>query len=273
MLAREHGAKGVLVVTGPNSPNAGEVLPLTNDGTSAGSGIVAASISGKMANALLAPSGKSLKELQTALDDENPARRTRLHPAESESETRLRRRALEEKRSRRDRAICRPAPGGSDEYVMVGAHYDHLGHGGNSSLGHAGEENKIHPGADDNASGIAWVMELAASLAQERAAHPEKFPRGIIFACWSGEEIGLIGSAAFCEHPPVPLNKIVAYVNADMVGRLRDNKLTVQGVGSSHVWRRMLEKRNVAAGFNLNLQDDPYLPTDATSFYSRMSRW
>jgi hypothetical protein len=65
----------------------------------------------------------------------------------------------------------------------------------------------------------------------------------------------------------VPLNKIVAYINADMVGRLRDNKLTVQGVGSSHIWRRLIEKRNVAAGFNLVLQDDPYLPTDVTSFY------
>jgi hypothetical protein len=65
----------------------------------------------------------------------------------------------------------------------------------------------------------------------------------------------------------VPLNKIVAYVNADMVGRLRDNKLTVQGVGSSHAWRRLLEKRNIPAGFSLALQDDPYLPTDVTSLY------
>ena len=112
-------------------------------------------------------------------------------------------------------------------------------------------------------------MEQAGALAQARAEHPEKFKRGVIFACWSGEEIGLIGSAAFCEHPPVPLNKIVAYLNADMVGRLRDNKLTVQGVGSSHVWRRMLEKRNVGAGFNLTLQDDPYLPTDTTSLYGK----
>ena len=121
--------------------------------------------------------------------------------------------------------------------MIVGAHYDHLGHGGNSSLDRAGEEGKIHPGADDNASGVAGVMELAGALAQERAEHPEKFKRGVIFACWSGEEIGLIGSAAFCEHPPVPLKKIVAYVNFDMVGRLRDNKLTMQGVGSSKVWR------------------------------------
>ncbi|HEX4639984.1 MAG TPA: M28 family peptidase, partial [Chthoniobacterales bacterium] len=113
------------------------------------------------------------------------------------------------------------------------------------------------------------MMELAAALAKERESHPEKFRRGMIFAAWSGEEIGIIGSAAFCEHPPVALNKIVAYVNADMVGRLHANKLTVQGVGSSHAWRKMLEKRNVAAGFNLTLQDDPYLPTDVTSFYPK----
>ena len=73
-------------------------------------------------------------------------------------------------------------------------------------------------------------MELGGVAGAGSASrHPEKFRRGIIFACWSGEEIGLIGSAAFCEHPPVPLEKVVAYVNSDMVGRMRDNKLTVQG--------------------------------------------
>jgi Tol biopolymer transport system component len=266
MLAREHGARAVLVVTGPNSPNAGELLPLTNDGTAAGSGIVAASISDKMAATLLAPSGKTLKQLQTALDDENP------HAEHGfvlgKVKVNLACGVEHIKKNDRDIVGYVPAgPGANDEYVLVGAHYDHLGHGGNSSLDRAGEENKIHPGADDNASGVAWVMELAGALTKERAEHPEKFKRGIIFACWSGEEIGLIGSAAFAEHPSVPLGKIVAYVNADMVGRMRDNKLTVQGVGSSHAWRRLLEKRNVIAGFNLSLQDDPYLPTDVTSLY------
>jgi Tol biopolymer transport system component len=266
MLAREHGAKGVLVVTGPNSPNAGEILALSNDGTSAGSSILAASISGKIADALLVPSGKTLKQLQTALDDENPhAERGFVLP---KVKAKLACGVEHLKKTDRDVVGYLPAQNESaDEYVLVGAHYDHLGHGSGSSLQRAGEENKIHPGADDNASGVAWVMELAASLARERAEHPEKFRRGIIFAGWSGEEMGLIGSAAFCEHPPVPLNKIVAYVNADMVGRMRDNKLTVQGVGSSKAWRRLIEKRNVAAGFNLALQDDPYLPTDATSLY------
>jgi Tol biopolymer transport system component len=267
MLARERGAKGVLVATGPNSPQPGELLPLTNDFTNAGSGIVAASISGKFADALLASIGKTLKELQTALDTENPHAESTTAALKAKVTLAC---GIEHVKKDDSDVVGYFPPGkqsGSDEYVVVGAHYDHLGHGGISSLERAGEENKIHPGADDNASGVAWVMELAASLAKERAEHPEKFRRGVIFACWSGEEIGLIGSAAFCEHPPVPLGKIAAYVNADMVGRMRDNKMTLQGVGSSHAWRRLIEKRNVSGGFNLVLQDDPYLPTDVTSFY------
>ncbi len=153
------------------------------------------------------------------------------------------------KKNDRDVVGYLPPTAGSDEYILVGAHYDHLGHGGNSSLGHSGEEDQIHPGADDNASGTAWMMELAAALAQEQKEHPEKFRRGVIFAGWSGEEIGLIGSAAFTEHPPVPLEKIAAYVNFDMVGRLRENKLTVQGVGSSKVWRRLIGETQRRRGF------------------------
>lgn len=286
MLARERGAKAVLVVTGPNSPNAGEVLPLTRDGAIAGSGIPAASVSGKVADALLGPSGKMLKDLQTALDTENPHAESGFVLPKVKVQLAC---GIEHLKKNDGNVVAllpaAPQPSskailGADgnlqiEHfpepgrVLVGAHYDHLGRGGNSSLAHAGEETAIHPGADDNASGVAWVMELAASLAQERAAHPEKFRRGVIFACWSGEELGLIGSAAFCEHPPVPLDSITAFLNADMVGRLRDNKLTLQGVGSSHAWRRLIEKRNVAAGFSLVLQDDPYLPTDTTSFYPR----
>lgn len=267
MLARERGAKGVLVVTGPNSPNAGQLLALNNDNTNASSGIIAASINGSVADSLLAPSGKSLRELQTALDQENPHAQGGFVLPKIKVKLAC---AVEHlKKTDQDVVGYLPPVNGGDEYILIGAHYDHLGRGGASSLGRAGEENRIHPGADDNASGTGWAMELAASFAKERAEHPKKFRRGVIFAFWSGEEIGIIGSAAFCEKPPVPLSKIAAYLNADMIGRLRDNKLTLQGVGSSHAWRKLIEKRNVAAGFNLTLQDDPYLPTDVTSFYTK----
>jgi len=151
----------------------------------------------------------------------------------------------------------------------VGAHYDHLGRGEARSLERAGEEGQIHNGADDNASGTAVVLELARAFASERRRNPNPGKRGLIFAFWSGEEIGLIGSSHFAEHPPVELSNLVAYVNFDMVGRLSENKLNLQGVGSSSQWRKLIEKRNVAAGFNVALQDDPYLPTDVTAFYPK----
>ncbi len=268
MMARERGARAVLVVSGPNSPSAGELLGMTNDGSHSASGILAASISTVAAEALLAPSGKKLKDLQAGLDNENPHAEGGFVLPKVQVKLGV---GIEHlKKSDRNVVAMVPPTGGSDEYVIVGAHYDHLGRGGaGSSMARSGEESKVHPGADDNASGTAVVMELAGAFAKERAGTGNKRNRGVIFALWSGEEIGLIGSAAFCEKPPVPLEKVVAYVNFDMVGRLRDNKLTLQGVGSSKLWRKLIEKRNVAAGFSLTLQDDPYLPTDTTSFYPK----
>ena len=83
---------------------------------------------------------------------------------------------------------------------------------------------------------------------------------------WSGEELGLIGSTAFVNHPPVPVEQIEAYLNFDMVGRMQDNKLTVQATGSSVSWARIIEQANIGAGFNLQVQADPYQPTDVASF-------
>ncbi len=231
MIARERGAKAVLVVTGPNSPHAGELIPLTSDFTNSASGIIAASINGKTADVLLAPTGKTLKALQTALDNENPHVQTAFVLPKVKVMLACGVEHLKKTDSNVVAYLPRSQQSSADEYIVIGAHYDHLGYGGSSALDRAGEENKIHPGADDNASGVAWVMELAGSLAREHAEHPDKFRRGVIFACWSGEEIGLIGSTAFCDHPPVPLEKVVAYMNSDMVGRMRDNKLT-----SSRSW-------------------------------------
>jgi hypothetical protein len=112
-------------------------------------------------------------------------------------------------------------------------------------------------------------MELAAAISDEWQSNRQAFRRGAVFAFWSGEELGIVGSSYFAEHPPVPLENIVAYVNFDMVGRLKDNTLTLQGVGSSSTWTGLFEKRNVAVGFNLILQSDPYLPTDAITFYQK----
>ena len=124
-----------------------------------------------------------------------------------------------------------------DQVIVVGAHYDHLGYGGRASLGPYGY---IHPGADDNASGTAAVLELAKAFTILSA--PPK--RSILFAAWDAEEKGLLGSKYWVAHPTVPLEHVVAAVNLDMVGRLRDDHLIVFGARSGYGWRRLLSSQN-----------------------------
>jgi hypothetical protein len=90
--------------------------------------------------------------------------------------------------------------------------------------------------------------------------------RNVLLAFWSGEELGLLGSSAFAAQPPLPMNQIAAYLNFDMVGRMQDNKLTVQATGTSAMWGKIIEQTNIAAGFDLQLQADPYQPTDVATF-------
>lgn len=267
MIAREEGAKAVLFVTGPNSPGAGELAGLNFERGVAGSDIVAASISGEAARVLLGGSGRDLQALQSGLDKEDPHAESGFGvPA-----VQLKIATSVEYVLGDDRNVLGgfPPAGEEEEYVVIGAHYDHIGRGGESSLSGKAAGAEVHNGADDNASGTAAVLELAAAFARERDDYPEAFRRGVIFALWGGEEIGLTGSSRFVKEPPVPLESIVAYVNFDMVGRLKDNRLMLQGVGSSPLWRKLAERRNVRAGFQLVLQEDPYLPTDVTSFYPK----
>ena len=269
MQAREQGAKAFLVVAGPNSPNAGKLIPLDFDSSLADSGILAASISDTVANALFIPSGKTLKDVQSGLDVENPHFLGQF-PLPG---VKVKIVVSVEKVKKTDQNVVAllspPVLTDDTEYVIVGAHYDHIGHGEIGSLARKGEEGQIHNGADDNASGTAVVLELATTLSEAYQKQPERFRRGVIFALWSGEELGLIGSTHFVNHPVVSLDKVAAYINFDMVGRLRENKLILQGVGSSSVWTKLIEKRNIPIGFNLTLQEDPYLPTDVTAFYPK----
>ena len=226
------------MVAGPNSPNAGKLIPLDFDSSLADSGIVAASISDTVANALFAASGKNLKDIQSGLDTENPHFLGQF-PLPG---VKVKIVVSVEKVKKTDQNVVALLPPSEvtdhTEYVIVGAHYDHIGHGEIGSLARKGEEGQIHNGADDNASGTAVVLELATTLSEAYQKYPGKFRRGIIFALWSGEELGLIGSTHFVNDPIIPLEKVAAYINFDMVGRLRENKLILQGVGSSSVWTK-----------------------------------
>jgi hypothetical protein len=125
----------------------------------------------------------------------------------------------------------RPGSPSAGEYVVVGAHYDHLGHGG-TSASRAPGSREIHPGADDNASGVALMLEVARAFTRL----PRRPDRGVVFVAFGAEELGVLGSRWFVDHPPLPLDRDVAMINADMVGRLRDGVVVVDGTGTAKEW-------------------------------------
>ena len=263
MAARQHGAKAMIVVTGPNSPNAGELAPMTFDTAIAGSGIVAVSVTGPVANQIFsAVPDKPLAAAQKALDDANPHATGFALPNVT---ARVHASVEREKRTGHNVVAYLPATTpmttAAKPWVAIGAHFDHLGHGeAGNTLASKEDAGKIHAGADDNASGSAAVLAIASTLSKQ----PRK--RNVLVGFWSGEELGLLGSAAFSAAPPVPLDTIAAYLNFDMVGRMQDNKLTVQATGTSPAWGKIIEQANVAAGFDLAVQEDPYQPTDVATF-------
>jgi Zn-dependent M28 family amino/carboxypeptidase len=262
--ARQRGAKGMIVVTGPRSPNAGSVVPMSFDTAIAGSGLVAVSVSGDHAAAIFKAAGKPLEAVQKELDSGNPHVGGFAIPGLQVS---IDARIIREQQTGHNVVAYLPATapvaGVEKPWIAIGAHYDHLGRGGaGNSLADKSDLNKIHYGADDNASGTATVLNIADALAtQPRRRH-------LLIAFWSGEELGLLGSSAFVNKPPVANDQLAAYLNFDMVGRVADNRLTVQATGTSAMWPKLLEQANVAAGFDLTLQEDPYQPTDVSSFNS-----
>lgn len=150
----------------------------------------------------------------------------------------------------------------SSQYIVVGAHYDHLGMGDENSL-HSGKDPAIHHGADDNASGTAGVLELARRF----AANPTK--RSVVFMCFSGEERGLIGSKHWVASPTLPMENVIAMMNMDMIGRLKDNKLNVMGLGTSTSWPAILDSANATAKFTISTTADGFGPSDHSSFTAK----
>lgn len=257
---RQRGARGMVVVTGPRSPGAGRLVRMTADAAVADSGIAAVSVTGEVAEALFerVPE-RTLEEAQAELDSGSPHVAGFEIPVEVTIDARVSR----ERRTGHNVVGYLPPTAAEPlekPYVALGAHYDHLGHGESGSLAGADAAGEVHNGADDNASGVAAVLAAGAELAgRERA-------RGVVLAFWSGEEIGLLGSQEFVSDGPVPMDEVAAYVNFDMVGRMRNNTLTVQGLGSSSVWPGLVDEANGAFDFALQRVNDPYLPTDSIRF-------
>ena len=278
MTARDRGARGVLFVSGPRGRFREELVPLRFDASLAGTSVAAISISDDLAERLLSTStqgGGSLDAMQAAIDD----RLIRLGEQESLltpiSLDQLSLEAQVELQTEHAEGVnvlgrLQVGPAPSKQSIVFGAHYDHLGRGESSgSLAGAEEADQIHFGADDNASGTALLIELAEAMAARHAAGADLGERDFLFAAWSGEELGLLGSDAWVAENVNPHGGVagpVAYLNFDMVGRLRES-LVIQGMGSSSKWASLLDEVTTPDSLTVQRQDDSYVPTDATSFY------
>ncbi|MFN9853378.1 MAG: M28 family peptidase [Planctomycetota bacterium] len=276
MAARDRGAKGIIVVSGPKSGVRQQLVPLQSDGALSGSSIAAISVSDAVAEKWFEKSEEKLADLQTELDRGELMMGFVLPEVSVRATIDLRQ---IKRYGTNVLGILRAGDKPADSLVIVGAHIDHLGTGANgSSLARDEERQGVHRGADDNASGVAAMLEIAQSLALQKKQGKLQLKHDILFAAWSGEEMGLLGSAHFADRfyetyphlPKVEGNKlyptVVACFNLDMVGRLRE-QLVLQGIGSSPFWKGEIERRNAVVGLPVTLQTDSYLPTDASSFF------
>ncbi len=262
--AREHGALGLLVANGPKWHAGEPPRPPARDGEGyMTSGLLAAYLSETAANALLASAGLDLTHAQAAI--EVGGRPHSLALPDSATLT---------VNVRRTRAMTRNVVGmlqgrDSTRTLVLGAHYDHLGLGGRSSL--SPDKREPHVGADDNASGVAAVLAAAKRLGAR--AHAGWRPRHtLVFAAFTGEEIGLVGSSHFTDDPPRPLATLEAMVNMDMVGRLRQNRLMIMGVGTATEFPALVQAVNrgvPTAHFDLRTSEDGYGPSDHQAFYKK----
>jgi hypothetical protein len=255
--AREHGARGVLLVAHP-SASRDALAPL--GGLAQPWGVLAASVTRRAADELLAPAGRPLAALTAAID---AALRPASLPVGSAPV------ALEvtlEREHGRTANVIGVLPGTDPrrrgEAIVVGAHYDHLGHGGEGSLA-PDQAGAVHPGADDNASGTAAVLGLARALAAAGG-----LPRTVVFAAFTGEEMGLLGSAEYVRRPAVPLGRTILMLNLDMVGRPREGKLYLGGVDSAAELRGLVAHAARGLPLTPELRGDPYGPSDHSVFYA-----
>lgn len=268
--ARRRGALGLIVVTGPNAAARDRLVELKQDAGAAGTSLAAISVSDSLAARILSASGKDPKSLQDGLDDGKESGGFAIPGVTLAARIDFER---EQRRGRNVIGVLKADPPAVLPPVILGAHVDHLGHGqGSGSLATDDERGEIHYGADDNASGVAALLEAAQYLAKRQKQGRLKAVRDIVFVAWSGEELGTLGSSHFVEAAADGddglRGEVSAYLNMDMVGHLRE-KAWLQGVGSSSVWSREIERRNVPVGLPVATQDDPYLPTDSTPFYMK----
>ena len=260
MVAADHGAGGILFVSGPIFSPDEPLIDLQNrEGRVS---IPALHVRRKIADTLLEQSGTSVEKLEKQLN-------TTRKPASFAAGSSLSASANIIPSMAGTNNVVGYLEGSDpekkDDYIIIGAHYDHLGMGGPGSTARDQDTIGVHNGADDNASGVSALIEIA-----ERLASGDKRPGySFLFIAFSAEEMGLLGSKYYVAHPLLPLDHAKLMINLDMIGRLRDDQLQVGGVGTAKESEDLVEKIAPEENLKLTTTLEGYGPSDHSSFYGR----
>ena len=252
MIAREQGAKAILVVSPDKERD--ELIGLRNDTSFGTSGIPVLTIKRRVVDTWLKNAGKQFPNPKNP--HEQPG------SFELEGSLQLECELIREESTSDNVLGWIPSSVPTQETIVIGAHYDHLGLGMEGSLSE--KRGVVHNGADDNASGIAGLLELARLFSISKLA----LRRNLLFIAFGGEELGVLGSSYFMKHPVIPAKSIVAMMNMDMIGRLRGQKLVVGGVGTSPQWKALLT-RVPQNSLEVSTNEDGYGPSDHAVFYAK----
>lgn len=259
LTASDKNAAGLILVAGPLFNENDELSSLFFDKNSSRYPIPILQVTRRLANQILSETGETVESLETKMLEQK-------HPVQLTTNVKITANVNVLLKETETQNVVAMLPGTDpnlkNEYVVVGAHFDHLGMGGQGSGSRTIDTIAVHNGADDNASGVAAVIELAEKLASE-----EKNRRSIIFAAFGAEEMGLVGSKTFTANPPVKTNEVVAMFNFDMVGRLdtTTNAISIGGTKTAIETEDILKDLN--PGFELAFSEEGVGPSDHASFY------
>ena len=261
LLAKDMGAAGVLLVSGPAFDPTDIFESLSSGDFSVD--IPVMRIKKEVADIILSKSNTSIADLEKKLNiTRKPLSFATDITVNANSEI------IREKSNTRNVIMVLPGEDElyKNEYIILGAHFDHLGMGGAGSTSRAVDTVAIHHGADDNASGVGTILELAEKFAKTKGSHN----RSIICMAFAGEEMGLLGSKYFAENPGIDLSKVNAMINLDMIGRLeKTNSLQIGGVGTAEGLKEMIVSLCDTAKIKLTFSDEGYGPSDHSSFYGK----
>jgi hypothetical protein len=261
MAAKDMGAAGVLLVSGINydSQDTFESLNANDFSTD----IPVFRVKRDAADLILSKTGKKIADLEKRLNEtRKPFSFATKAVVSGKAEI------IKEMGTARNVEMILPGEDETlkNEYVIIGAHFDHLGMGGPGSTSRAVDTIAVHHGADDNASGVSLMLELAEKIAHSSGSHK----RSIICLSFSGEEEGLLGSKYFADHPGIDLTKVNTMINLDMVGRLQEsNVLQISGVGTAEGFRELVTSEDDTNIIKLTLSDEGFGPSDHSSFYGK----